>query len=85
MFKGKTLYFHRAFLHPGIEIGTVQLHALGNDLVTCDGLASYPGGSRKTPSHLMPVKLKINICLIGSCLSSDFTLLGEELGPTGGV
>ena len=48
VFLGKTLYSHSASLHPGVQMGT------SNELgVTCDVLASHPGGSRNTPSHFM--------------------------------
>ena len=52
---GKTLYSHSASLHPGVEMGTCELLGKPNKLqgVTCDGLASRPGGSRNTPSRFM--------------------------------
>ena len=39
VFLSKTLHFHGASLHPGVEMG---------------GLASHPGGNRSTPSRFMP-------------------------------
>ena len=46
VFLGKTLYSHSASLHPGVYMGTGELLGKPNKLrgVTCDGLASRPGG-----------------------------------------
>ena len=51
-FLGKTLYSHNASLHPGVLVGTDKLSGKphkttrwgGGGGVTCDGLASHPGG-----------------------------------------
>ena len=46
VFFGKTFYSHSASLHPGVQMGTGELLGKPNKLlgVTCDGLASRPGG-----------------------------------------
>ena len=46
VFLGKTLHSHSASLHPGVLMGTRDLLGKPNKLrgVTCDGLASRPGG-----------------------------------------
>jgi len=38
VFLGKTLYFHSASLHPGVQMGSSKL------IKPCDGTASHPGG-----------------------------------------
>ena len=42
-----TNYSHGASLHPGVSMGTGELNA------GCDGLVSHPGGSRNTPTCFM--------------------------------
>ena len=50
VFLCKTLYSHSASLHPGTHKRVLVNFTLG---VTCDGLASNPGGKRNTPSRFM--------------------------------
>ena len=67
---GKTLYSHRASLHPGVQMGTSMLG------VPCDGLASHPGGSSNTPSHFMLRKPELSTSPMGHLgLYKGFTLL----------
>ena len=52
VFLGKTLYSHRASLHPSLQMGTGEF----NSGVTLCWLASHPGGSRNTPTRFMLLK-----------------------------
>ena len=51
VFLDKTLYSHSASLHPG------EKWVWANLMLSCDGLASHPGGSRNTLSRFMLQKL----------------------------
>ena len=62
VFLGKTLNSHSASLNPGVQMGTGEFNAAGE---LCDGLASHPGGSRKTPSRFMPRKPELSAGLMG--------------------
>ena len=55
VFLDKTLNSHSASLHTGVSMGTGKLLGKPNKLrgMTCNGLASRPGGGRNTPSRFM--------------------------------
>ena len=76
VFLGKTLNSHSASLHPGVQMGTSEFNAGGEP---CDGLASHPGGSRKTSSHFMPWKPELSAGLIRA--QSLFLALGALVRP----
>ena len=69
VFLGKILYSHSASLHPGVQMGTGD-KMLG---VTCEGLASHPGG--------------VTILLVGSKFgpSAAFFILRHLLPITRGM
>ena len=66
VFLGKTLYSHSTSLHPGVQMGTGELLGKPTKLrgVTCDGLASRPGG--------------VKILLVASCYGYRDKLRPDE-------
>ena len=48
-------YTHSASFHPGVLMGASKLSGKPDEMlgVTCDGLASHPGGVEITPSRFM--------------------------------
>ena len=58
MFWGKTVYFHIASLHLGVQMGTGKLNAAGNQ--GYDAPFFHLGGSRNIPSRFTPLRSEVS-------------------------